>query len=374
MPAELLTTPPDDEHLWIPPDALPGIPIFYTPGRNSRDGNGRFTYLRRQRRSIITVEISHTMAGKTTETMQGFANSEMGEKATLAELATFTDGSVLQSLPLDIVGQGSFKGSLVGLTHESAEEAGVPDEMPWNPTHVRTKVALSAWLIRNPLLAAGDLKWGKLQIRYQLCRSPFAPTADEGGLGCHTMWDTHSILTDGKNPWSKVDKTCPGVRRRGTARRTQFPNGQITDIPLVPGNFRDYFEQVGRELGDTGSRRGEIGRDPGEQIDFHQGGGDDDMPTHRWAPKGFQNQFEMPGGMPVSPGDVAPVRGQELDPADPYALLPLLRDFHIPRLKAVIHRNGITPAEIGAGYFERDPSINLSEGERAGYASLGISA
>ena len=97
-------------------------------------------------------------------------------------------------------------------------------------------------------------------------------------------------------------------------------------------------------------------------------------PTHRWAPKGFQNQFEMPGGMPVSPGDVASVRGRELDPADPYVLLPLLRDFHIPRLKAVIHRNGITAAEIAAGYFERDPAVDLNEGERAAYQSLGINA
>ena len=363
MAAQLLTSPPDDEHLWIPPDALPGIQILYTPGRNSRDANGQFTYLRRVRRKIITIEISHTMAGGGTETPQSFANGEMPDEATLAEIATFTDGTVLQSLPLDIVGVGSFQGSLVGLTHESAEEAGDPNKMPWNPVHLQTKAQLSAWLIRNPLFEAGDLKWGMLQIRYGLCRSPFAPTRDEGGLGDHTMWDTKSILNvkeNGQNPWSKFDKSCPGWERRGTQRRVQFPTGNITDIPLKAGNFRDYYEEVGRLLNE----------DPGGKITVDQTG--DEMPTHRWAPKGFHNQFEMPGGMPVTPGDVGPARGPQLDPADPFKLLPLNRDFHINRLKAVIHRNGVTAADISSGYFERDDSVEISDGERAAYAALGI--
>ena len=355
MPAQLLETPPDDEHLWIPPDALPGVTILYTPGRNTRESDGSFTYLRRQRRQIATIEISHTMAGGGTETPQSFANNEMPDEATLAEIATFTDGTLLQSLPLDIVGVGSYKGSLMGITHESAEEAGDPNKVPWNPVHLRTKALISAWLIENPLFAAGDRKWGILNIRYQICKSPFASSAEDGGLGCHTMWDTKSIETGGENPWSKFDKSCPGWTRRGTKDRLQFPTGNITDIPLEPGNFRDYFEEVGRLL---------------DEIGFEKTG--DDMPTHRWAPKGFQNQFEMPGGMPVTPGDVSAVRDPSLDPADPYARLPLVQDFHIPRLKAVIHRNGITAAEIAGGYFIRQTFVDLKPEEIAEYKAVGI--
>lgn len=366
MPAELLKSPPDDGHLWIPPDALPGVTILYTRGRNTRESDGTFSYLRRQKRQVATIEISHTMAGSGTETPQSFANGEMPDKATLAEIASFTDGTLLQSLPLDIVGVGSYKGSLMGITHESAEEAGNPNEKPWNPTHLRTKALVSAWLIRNPLLAAGDRKWGIIKIRHQLCKSPFASTAEDGGLACHTMFDTHSILTDGQNEWSKVDKSCPGWFRRGTQRRLQFPTGNITDIPLEAGNFRDYFEQVGRILGEQPHRRG--GGD--DRIHTEQAG--DDMPTHRWAPKGFQNQFEMPGGMPVTPGDIGPARAPDLDPADPYLLLPLTQDFHIPRLKAVIHRNGITDDEIRDGYFVRQPLVELSQAEVAAYQALGI--
>ena len=96
------------------------------------------------------------------------------------------------------------------------------------------------------------------------------------------------------------------------------------------------------------------------------------MPTHRWAPKGFQNQFEMPGGMPVTPGDIGPARAPELDPADPYLLLPFNTDFHIPRLKAIIHRNGITAADINAGYFVRQPLVELNPDEIAAYQALGI--
>ena len=173
-------------------------------------------------------------------------------------------------------------------------------------------------------------------------------------------------MTDGQNEWSKVDKSCPGWFRRGTQRRLQFPTGNITDIPLEAGNFRDYFEQVGRILGEQPHRRG--GGD--DRIHTEQAG--DDMPTHRWAPKGFQNQFEMPGGMPVTPGDIGPARAPDLDPADPYLLLPLTQDFHIPRLKAVIHRNGITDDEIRDGYFVRQPLVELSQAEVAAYQALGI--
>jgi hypothetical protein len=363
MPVELMKSPPDDDHLWIPPDALPGVTILYTPGRNTRDADGKFSYLHRQRRQIATIEISHTMAGPSTETPQSFANGETPDKATLAEIASFTDGTLLQSLPLDIVGVGSYKGSLMGITHESAEEAGNPNEKPWNPVHLRTKALVSAWLIRNPLFEAGDRKWGIIKIRHQLCRSPFASTADDGGLACHTMFDTHSILTDGKNEWSKFDKSCPGWLRRGTTRRVQFPTGNITDIPLEAGNFRDYFEEVGRLLQEH--------KDGGGQIPIEQTG--DDMPTHRWAPKGFQNQFEMPGGMPVTPGDVTPGSNlPSLDPADPYLLLPFMQDFHIPRLKAVIHRNGITADELATGYFVRQPDVDLKPEEVDAYKAVGL--
>jgi hypothetical protein len=375
MSAQLLTQPPDDEHLWIPPDALPGVTILYTPGRNDIDHDGRFGYLRRQRRQIVTIEIAHTMAGSGTETPQAFANQEMPEKATLAELASFTDGTLLQSLPLDIVGVGSFRGSLMGLTHESAEEAGDPNVKPWNPVHLRTKALLSAWLINNPLFAAGDRRWGMVRIRHQICRSPFASTAADGGLACHTMWDTHSVCVDGKNEWSKVNKSCPGWYRRGTQSRLQFPTGNITDIPLQPGNFRDYFEAVGRLLRD-GSAPPPLRPFPPDQPitpTVHDQPTGDDMPTHRWAPKGFKNQFEMPGGMPVSPGDIGPSRNIELDPVDPYSLLPLTQDFHIQRLQAIIHRNGISAADIAGGeYFIREPSITLRPEEQAQYEKLGF--
>ena len=130
MPAELMTSPPDLDHLWIPPDALPGVTILYTPGRNSRNGQGQFDYAERQKRSDIFIEISHTMGGPGLETPQSFANSEMPSGETLAEVATFSDGTVLQSLPLEFIGQGSVAGGLTGLTHESAEEAGNADEIP----------------------------------------------------------------------------------------------------------------------------------------------------------------------------------------------------------------------------------------------------
>jgi len=55
MPAELLKSPPDDGHLWIPPDALPGVTILYTRGRNTGESDGTFSYLRRQKRQVATA-------------------------------------------------------------------------------------------------------------------------------------------------------------------------------------------------------------------------------------------------------------------------------------------------------------------------------
>ena len=101
--------------------------------------------------------------------------------------------------------------------------------------------------------------------------------------------------------------------------------------------------------------------------------GDDEMPTHRWAPKGFINQFEMPGCLPVTPGDVIHIDGRGgKDEADPFAALPLIVEFHIHRLMAIIHRNGITPALIDDGYFIRDPSIELTADVEAAYRKLGL--
>jgi hypothetical protein len=348
--APLLREPPDDGHLWIPPDALPGVTISYTLGRNN-DG-----YLLRAKRTKIHVEISHTMSGPFTETMQGFANGERPEDATLAEVASFTDGTLLQSLPLDIIGAGSVDGGLTGLTHESAELEGDPEVQPWTPIHLATKAKLSAWLIRNPLSAAGDRKWRMLDIRYQVCQAPNASAPELGGLGYHTMWGKSAKAEGGTNPWTKTARSCPGSFRRGTDRDIPFPNGVITDIPLKAGNYRDYYETVGRLLADQSRER--------------TAGGDDDMPTHRWSPKGFNNQFEMPGCLPVTPADVGPT-GSPTNTADPFADLPLIVDFHIQRLKAVIHRNGITAVDLAAGYFERNQTP-LTAGEQAAYEGLGI--
>ncbi len=239
MAAPLLTTPPNDGHLWIPPDALPGVKIRYTLGRN--DGN----YLNRKLRAIITTEASHTMGGSSTESMQGFANAEMGASATLAEVATFTDGSLLQSLPLDLMGVGSVALTPWGLTHESAEMSGDPNAQPWTPVHMDTKVALTAWLIRNPLLKAGDRKWAKLQIPYQVCVSPYPNTPALGGLGFHTQFGDCGLQAGGTNPWSLYCKSCPGYMRRG------YPPGKfpgLLGLPNIPGNFRDYVQRVGAAL------------------------------------------------------------------------------------------------------------------------------
>ena len=244
MAAPLLTAPPDDGLMWIPPGALgPQFTYLYTLGRN--DG----AYLARKRRTAVHIEISHTMGGPGTETPQSFANGEMGSAATLAEIATFpaaawTTGKavLLQSLPLDIIGAGSVDGGATGITHESAELAGDPNAQPWTPDHLALKVALTAWLIRNPL------GWPKLAIRYQVCKSPYGPTPALGGLGAHTMWDTCGVQAGGTNPWTLVCKSCPGWKRRGTTRKVMFPTGQITDIPFEPGNFRDYYQRVGAAL------------------------------------------------------------------------------------------------------------------------------
>ncbi len=85
------------------------------------------------------------------------------------------------------------------------------------------------------------------------------------------------------------------------------------------------------------------------------------------------NQFEMPGCLPVTPGDVIHLDGRGgVDEADPFAALPLIVEFHIHRLMAIIHRNGITPALISDGYFIRDPSIELAAAEQAAYRKLGL--
>ena len=317
MAAPLLDRPPDDGHLWIPPGALgPGIVMRYTLGRN--DGG----YLGRAKRNIITMEISHTMGGSSTESMQGFANSEMPAKATLAEVATFTDGAFLQSLPLDIIGAGSVKGCATGLTHESAELAGDPNAQPWTPAHLATKVALTTWLIRNPLLAAGDRKWGKLQIRLQIVRNPYAPTPDVGGLGDHTMWDTCGVAMGGTNPWTLYCKSCPGWERRGTTRKVQFPTSQVTDIPLTPGNFRDYYEQVGRRLAP-----------PHPAITIEPG--DDDMADYIWRPPGIANAFAMPALCPISS-----VAFQAYG-----TKIPIVTEHHLQSVKAATVRNGMVESD-----------------------------
>jgi hypothetical protein len=106
MAIELLEDPPDDGHLWIPKDALPGVKILYTPGRNTKDADGRFSYLRRQKRQIITMEISHTMSGSGTETVRSFASGETPDKATLSEIDTLIVGNFFLLMSIDLVGFG----------------------------------------------------------------------------------------------------------------------------------------------------------------------------------------------------------------------------------------------------------------------------
>jgi LAS superfamily LD-carboxypeptidase LdcB len=107
-------------------------------------------------------------------------------------------------------------------------------------------------------------------------------------------------------------------------------------------------------------------------IDPEQGG-DEEMPTHRWAPLGFHNQFEIPGCLPVTPADLMHVDGRGgTNEADPFAGLPLIREFHIDRLRAIMHRNGVTPEVVANHYFVRDREVPLDEGQIAQYRALGI--
>jgi hypothetical protein len=102
--------------------------------------------------------------------------------------------------------------------------------------------------------------------------------------------------------------------------------------------------------------------------------GDDDMPTHRWAPKGFRNEFEIPGGLPVTPAELLnpDQSGAFLNEINPFGELKLIIEFHTHRLTAIIHRNGITAQQIADGYFIRDPAVELTAGEAQEYARLGI--
>jgi len=242
MGALILNSPPDNFNWWIPPNAIPGVEILYTPGRNTKLSDGRWSYHIRKHRDGCFTEIFHEMGGSSTESMQGFANSEMGTSATLAELATFVDGKVLQSLPLNIIGAGSVAGCATGITNESASLEGDPNTARLTDTQLITKAKLTAWLINNPL------RWPNFKIPYQICRSPTAPSAPYGGLGDHTMWGICGTSAGGSNPWSLYCKSCPGWYKRGTQRNIQFPNSLVTDIPWAKGNFRDYYELVGSLL------------------------------------------------------------------------------------------------------------------------------
>lgn len=242
MAALILDSPPDNENWWIPPDALPGIEILYTPGRNTKDSNGRWSYHSRKRRTGCYLEIFHTMGGSSTESLQGFANSEMGANATLAELATFTDGRILQSLPLNIIGAGSVAGGATGITNETAEIKGDPNLQPLTEVQLETKAQLTAWMIKNPL------GWKGFEIPYQVCKSPTPSRPDRGGLGAHTMWGICGVSAGGTNPWSLYCKSCPGWYKRGTRREIMFPNSAFTDIPWQFGNFRHYSDRVAQLL------------------------------------------------------------------------------------------------------------------------------
>jgi GH25 family lysozyme M1 (1,4-beta-N-acetylmuramidase) len=104
-------------------------------------------------------------------------------------------------------------------------------------------------------------------------------------------------------------------------------------------------------------------------------GGGPNVASHRWMPKGFLNQFEMPGCLPVTPADVG-ARGPgraPIDPSDPFAALPLFSEFHPQRFLAILHRNGITRQQmVDEQYFVRDPEIVLQDHERDFYRRQGV--
>lgn len=102
--------------------------------------------------------------------------------------------------------------------------------------------------------------------------------------------------------------------------------------------------------------------------------GDDDMPTHRWTPKGFRNEFEIPGGLPITPAELLnpDQSGAFLNDINPFGDLKQIIEFHTHRLTAIIHRNGITPQQIADGYFIRDETVELSPAEIEQYRHIGI--
>ncbi|MCU1358897.1 MAG: penicillin-resistant DD-carboxypeptidase, partial [Ilumatobacteraceae bacterium] len=61
--------------------------------------------------------------------------------------------------------------------------------------------------------------------------------------------------------------------------------------------------------------------------------GDDDMPTHRWTPKGFRNEFEIPGGLPITPAELLDPNqsGAILNEINPFADLKQIIEFHTQR-------------------------------------------
>ncbi len=240
MAVPLLDNPPADGLGWVPKAELhkicdrlgiPRMTVKYTLGRN--DGK----YATRAKRKILTTHIRHTMGGYGTESMAGFAMSETGSSATLAEAAVFEDGSILFSLPFNVIGAGSVAGSANGITCETSELAGDPNVRPWTDPAARSIAVIECFMITNPL------NWSWMQVPFQICKSPYPTTKALGGIGCHTMWGLGGISNGGTNPWTLVKgKSCPGWYRRGnTQRNILFPTGNVTDIPDMPGNFRNLY-------------------------------------------------------------------------------------------------------------------------------------
>jgi GH25 family lysozyme M1 (1,4-beta-N-acetylmuramidase) len=112
--------------------------------------------------------------------------------------------------------------------------------------------------------------------------------------------------------------------------------------------------------------------DPDDIGDDDEGG--QNVSTHIWMPKGFHNQFEMPGCLPVTPAEVLEhsPRRAPLDPGNPFAALPVFSEFHPHRFLAILHRNGITREQIADGYFIRDGSVELTDEQRDFYQRQGI--
>lgn len=80
-----------------------------------------------------------------------------------------------------------------------------------------------------------------------------------------------------------------------------------------------------------------------------------------WQPIGFKNVFEIPDGLPVTAETMARV------PVTLYEV-----SFHRQRTMAILHRNGVTRADLEGGYLELAAEFTLTDEHRQFYRFLGV--